>query len=89
MIGSRTKIAASLVGLACAAPAMALSFQPAPRNANGSSKLVDPDEQAEKMVEQSRRDDRRAYANRILNSSSLVQPGGQPVGGFRTNTPFR
>ena len=53
------EIMMSVVRLACAVPAalivavsaIALTYQPAPRNSDGTTRLIDPDEQAERLVE--------------------------------------
>lgn len=58
------------------APASAMAFQPSPRNADGRSNIVDPDERGEAMADRMRQSDERIYARPSLNGMSLVAPTG-------------
>lgn len=65
------------LALAVAAfPASALTYQPAPRDANGRSNIADPDERGEALIERTRRSDRRAFAQPALGGMALVAPTG-------------
>ncbi len=64
---------AGLIVVGLEVPASAMSFQPAPRNGDGSSQLVDPDEQTDRLTDQMRRNDQRLFARGELSSSGMVE----------------
>ena len=65
----------ALVLGACAGPALAMSYQPAPRNSDGSH-LVDPDQQTDQRADQARLRDQRVHGSNVLGTKALVQPYG-------------
>lgn len=76
------RVAAALLSLGLAlSPAAAITRQSPPHNADGSSRLVDPDEQADRMSDQSRRGNERAARRDMRDHRHLVAPSG-PAASF-------
>ena len=67
-------------GLA-SSPAFGITRQAEPRNADCSSRLVDPDEQADRMSDQSRRSERAARHD-MRDHRSLVAPTAPAAASF-------
>lgn len=85
MLRSIRNVLLATVVVAFAGPALAMTFQPAPRNSNGAH-LVDPDKQTEELADQARLREQRVYGRPVLGTKALIQPYG-PAATFSFGAP--